>query len=96
MNTSASKRVSQRMTTSFGLLRGCLFACSLGGVLVLPVVAAAHDTGDQLETVAECRALPPPHRGHCTECVSRARKSHYHPNAKEGERCMPADEGGKK
>lgn len=82
------------MTTAFDLfLRGCLFACSLGGVMV-PVTAIAHESGETLKTAAECKALKPPLRGHCTECVSRARKSHFHPSAAEGERCMAADDAG--
>jgi len=80
------------MDTSTGLLlRGCLFACSLGGLL-MPVTASAHETTDAKKTVAECRALEAPSRGHCTECVSRPRKSHYHASAAEGARCVAAVE----
>lgn len=65
-----------------------LFALAL---ITLPTVASAHKTGTELRTAEECKKLQPPARGHCQECVSRARPHHYHPDAPAGLACRPED-----
>jgi hypothetical protein len=54
-------------------------------------VAIAHNTGHESRTAKECERLPTPERGHCVECVSRARPHHFHPDYPAGNRCRPDD-----
>jgi hypothetical protein len=54
-------------------------------------VAAAHSTGHESRTVAECERLPGTQmageRGQCLRCVERPRPHHYHPDMVRGDRC---------
>jgi hypothetical protein len=57
--------------------------------------AAAHPTGHESRTVAECEKLPGTatagERGQCLRCVSRPRPHHFHPDMVKGDRCHPND-----
>ena len=67
------------------------------GVVVLGLgaaaVAAAHDTGHESRTPAQCELLPGSNnageRGACLKCVSRPKKHHFHPDYPPGDRCRP-------
>ena len=63
----------------------CLLTLSFSGG-----VALAHATGTELKTAKDCEKLASPEKGHCVECVSRARPHHYHPELAAGARCQPA------
>jgi hypothetical protein len=71
-------------TLTLGLI---LFATAVAGV------AAAHSTGHESRTPAQCERLPGTQAGgeraQCLRCVTRPRKHHYHPDYPPGERCRP-------
>jgi hypothetical protein len=71
-------------TTTLGLL---LVATLFGSV------AAAHHTGHESRTIADCEKLPGTdaagERAQCLRCVSRPAKHHYHPDYPPGDRCRP-------
>lgn len=58
-------------------------------------VAFGHKTGAEAKSADDCKKLQPPTRGHCLECVSRARPHHFHPDLPQGQQCK-ADEGAAK
>jgi len=52
-------------------------------------LAAAHATGSEITSVAECAKLKAPMKGHCEECLGRPRPHHFHVDAPPANRCQP-------
>jgi hypothetical protein len=71
-------------------LRGLIMA-----VLLAAPFAAAHSTGHEARTAADCEKLPGTakvgERAGCLACIGRAEKHHYHPDYPAGDRCRPDD-----
>lgn len=65
------------------------------GLALFALPAAAHDTGHESRTAAQCEKLPGTattgERGECLKCVARPVKHHFHPDYPNGNRCRPDD-----
>lgn len=68
-----------------------LGSVALSMLLLAPPPVAAHPTGHESRTPADCQKLPTPERQHCLKCVSRPVPHHYHPDYPAGARCRPND-----
>jgi hypothetical protein len=66
---------------------------ALALALSLPALpAAAHSTGHEARTAADCRKLDGPQEGlreSCEKCVANPKPHHFHPDLPPGQRCRP-------
>ena len=56
--------------------------------------ASAHSTGGEIRHLPGCNKLAKKwKRKSCRRCLKRAKKHHFHPNARKGRRCMVSQVG---
>jgi hypothetical protein len=70
-------------------MRRLLVVLSLASLALGASTAMGHKTGTEQRTPEECKKLQAPARGHCLECISRARPHHFHADAPAGNQCTP-------